>query len=283
MPGTRSSNDAGVDGRYKFTAKKRDAETGYDYFGTRYYDSWLGRWLQVDSLDAMYPGLSPYNYVLNDPVNIIDPKGLWTYQINGIEVDEDMFNMLAGLSDQTNQNALAKNAEKSIDRPSEKPKGHKKTQSKKTFWNGCWDGVKSGAYSTWELLSGLGNEKGLFMIANASVDEWNALSEGDPLHVVAYAKTIPDKNAYDWGFDLGFFSEKAFETWATQTLITRWYLYPSGGMGLDFGYLGRFDFHNVRLGGKKIGTDYMLPHFDSELFGVHHWPWHQIDKWWRGI
>ena len=42
--------------RYKFTCKESDAETGYDYFGARYYDSWLGRWLQVDPLSSIYPG-----------------------------------------------------------------------------------------------------------------------------------------------------------------------------------------------------------------------------------
>ena len=28
----------GYDERFKFTGKERDAETGYDYFGARYYD-----------------------------------------------------------------------------------------------------------------------------------------------------------------------------------------------------------------------------------------------------
>jgi uncharacterized protein RhaS with RHS repeats len=30
---------------YKFTGKKRDQETGLDYFGARYYSNGLGRWV----------------------------------------------------------------------------------------------------------------------------------------------------------------------------------------------------------------------------------------------
>jgi len=33
---------ASYDERYKFTGEERDAETGYDYFGARYYLSLLG-------------------------------------------------------------------------------------------------------------------------------------------------------------------------------------------------------------------------------------------------
>jgi RHS repeat-associated protein len=46
--------------KYKFTEKERDTETGYDYFGARYYDSYIGRWLSVDPLADKYPGWSPY-------------------------------------------------------------------------------------------------------------------------------------------------------------------------------------------------------------------------------
>lgn len=59
----------------KFTGKERDEAIGLDYFGARYLDPALGRWLSVDPLASDYPSLSPYNYVENDPINLIDPDG----------------------------------------------------------------------------------------------------------------------------------------------------------------------------------------------------------------
>ena len=46
-----------------FTGKERDSETGFSYFGARYYDSDLMTgWLSVDPMADKYPGLSPYAY-----------------------------------------------------------------------------------------------------------------------------------------------------------------------------------------------------------------------------
>ena len=59
-----------------FTGKERDAETGLDYFGFRYYMPAIGRWTTVDPPSDEFPGWSPYNYVLNNPVTYTDPFGL---------------------------------------------------------------------------------------------------------------------------------------------------------------------------------------------------------------
>ncbi len=47
----------------------------YDY-GARYYDASIGRWLSVDPLAGKYPGWSPFNYVLGNPVMLVDPTGM---------------------------------------------------------------------------------------------------------------------------------------------------------------------------------------------------------------
>ena len=91
----RSYETGGLSGeRYKFTGKERDTETNYDYFGARYYDSGLGRWLTPDPLSDKYPGWSPYNYGRNSPIRLIDPNG--GYVVDGssfIFMNEGEFNL----------------------------------------------------------------------------------------------------------------------------------------------------------------------------------------------
>lgn len=48
-------------------------------FAGRYYDSATGRWLSVDPKADKYPGWSPYNYALNNPLKYIDPNGQEVY------------------------------------------------------------------------------------------------------------------------------------------------------------------------------------------------------------
>ena len=58
------------------TGKERDSETGFSYFGARYYDSdILTGWLSVDPMADKYPSLSPYAYCAWNPVKLVDPNG----------------------------------------------------------------------------------------------------------------------------------------------------------------------------------------------------------------
>jgi RHS repeat-associated protein len=63
--------------RYRFTGKERDEETGLDYFGVRYYASWLGRWTSGDP-GGFVDGLNLYRYARNNPVNGVDAEGYST-------------------------------------------------------------------------------------------------------------------------------------------------------------------------------------------------------------
>ena len=59
-----------------FTGKEKDSETGYCYFGARYYDSDLsGLFLSVDPMADKYPNISPYAYCAWNPVKLVDPDG----------------------------------------------------------------------------------------------------------------------------------------------------------------------------------------------------------------
>jgi uncharacterized protein RhaS with RHS repeats len=49
--------------------------SGLYYYEARYYSSKESVWLSVDPLAEKYPGISPYAYCLNNPVNAIDPDG----------------------------------------------------------------------------------------------------------------------------------------------------------------------------------------------------------------
>ena len=61
---------------FTFTGKERDSETGFSYYGARYYDPELSAlFLSVDPCADKYPGISPYAYCAWNPVKLVDPDG----------------------------------------------------------------------------------------------------------------------------------------------------------------------------------------------------------------
>jgi len=61
--------------KYKYTGKERDNENNYDYFGARYYDSRIGRWGGVEPLLERYFSYSPFIYVFDNPILMVDVDG----------------------------------------------------------------------------------------------------------------------------------------------------------------------------------------------------------------
>lgn len=61
--------------RYKFNGKELDEETGFYYYGARYYNPKFSIWLSVDPLAEKFPNMSPYVYCNDNPINMIDPDG----------------------------------------------------------------------------------------------------------------------------------------------------------------------------------------------------------------
>src|SRR5574344_58447 len=77
---------------YKFNGKELDQETGYYYYGARYYDPITTLWLGTDPLKHKYPDIGAYVYCAGNPINRIDPDGRADFWLNGKVVGNDGVN-----------------------------------------------------------------------------------------------------------------------------------------------------------------------------------------------
>ncbi len=77
---------------FGFAGGHYDHQTGLVRFGARDYDAEIGRWLSKDPILFAGGDTNLYGYVLNDPVNLIDPEGtvplavwpVWTGVVGGV-------------------------------------------------------------------------------------------------------------------------------------------------------------------------------------------------------
>jgi RHS repeat-associated protein len=76
----------GLDGGrgYEVHGQIRDSETGMDFFPKRYYASAVGRFTSPDPMNLGADLLDPqswnaYAYVRNNPLALVDPMGLCTF------------------------------------------------------------------------------------------------------------------------------------------------------------------------------------------------------------
>ena len=92
LSGAEGQNSTSYHSPFKFSAKEKDIEmrsiredhkkistpeqTGYSYFGARYYSPELSIWLSVDPMASEFPWQSPYTSFDNNPINKIDPTGM---------------------------------------------------------------------------------------------------------------------------------------------------------------------------------------------------------------
>jgi RHS repeat-associated protein len=88
MPGrTQNASNPNDDAKFTGYELEQDCETdstgdcindvtlGLYHAGARMYDPFSGRFLSIDPYAAQFPDWSPYNYAMNNPINMIDPDG----------------------------------------------------------------------------------------------------------------------------------------------------------------------------------------------------------------
>lgn len=71
-------NTGSIDIHHKYTSQELDDSTGLYFYNARYYDPVLGRFVQPDTIVPQPhnpQALKRYSYVLNNPLNLIDPSG----------------------------------------------------------------------------------------------------------------------------------------------------------------------------------------------------------------
>ena len=96
---------------FRFTSKELDRETGLYYYGARYYEPKVSRWMSADP--AGFALINPnrggysvieatnwYSYTSNNPVKYVDPTGMWINNGDGTFTAEKG-DTLWGLSQET--------------------------------------------------------------------------------------------------------------------------------------------------------------------------------------
>jgi len=73
--GEVSASDPNHPNRFLFTGREFDKDTGLYYYRARYYNPYIGRFLQTDP--AGYgAGMNLYRYCANNSINMVDPTGM---------------------------------------------------------------------------------------------------------------------------------------------------------------------------------------------------------------
>ncbi len=81
--GNLTSSTGSIVNPFRYTGREFDSETGLYYYRARYYDVSAGRFLSEDPI-SFWAGINFYPYVLNNPVNLVDPYGLESGNLNNL-------------------------------------------------------------------------------------------------------------------------------------------------------------------------------------------------------
>jgi RHS repeat-associated protein len=101
------------------TGKERDAESGNDYFGARYYASSMGRWMSPDpsnlGVDFFLPQTwNRYGYALNNPLTMLDRNGFWPTWVHNDIIDKSFPTLSSGQRDILKNQSAAVDEDQSV-------------------------------------------------------------------------------------------------------------------------------------------------------------------------
>jgi RHS repeat-associated protein len=75
--GNMGVDSGSVENPFRYTAREWDGEVGLYYYRARFYDAGVGRFVSEDPIKFKRPDVNFYKVILNDPINLIDPTGLY--------------------------------------------------------------------------------------------------------------------------------------------------------------------------------------------------------------
>jgi RHS repeat-associated protein len=139
---------------HKFTGKERDSESGLDNFGARYNSSQMGRFMSPDPLLNSGRPWDPqtwnrYAYARNNPLNIVDPTGLYDL-VNNCAADNEKCNKQFQQHAKDLRNGLS-NLQKRVDKMKDGPEKQRLQAALTAFGT---EGDHNGVGATFGTLGG---------------------------------------------------------------------------------------------------------------------------------
>lgn len=94
-----------VPNQYQYNGKELQDELslGWLDYGARMYMSDIGRWGVIDPMSSKRSGLSPYNYVQNNPLLRVDPTGKLDVTLGGLDKEKTLDQINSGVKGITEQ------------------------------------------------------------------------------------------------------------------------------------------------------------------------------------